>query len=247
MFPKEVKDMKVAKNVEMIELNIQGFRLNPTLLWDDEMAILVDTGMPGQLKALQAAFDDAGVPFEHLKAVILTHQDIDHIGSLPEILEACDWKIEVYAHEQDKPYIEGTKHMIKADPNKLSKEAWDSLPEPMKALYMNPPKAKVDQTLEDGQVLPQCGGIEVIFTPGHTPGHISLYLQESKTLITGDAMVLADGLLRGPVERNTPDMETALKSLEKFLEYDIESVICYHGGFSNKKVNEQIAEIVKSN
>jgi len=245
MLPKEEKSMKVAKNVEMIELNIQGFKINPTLIWDEERAILVDTGMPGQLNALKAAFENAGVPFEKLKAVILTHQDIDHIGSLPEILQTCDWKIDVYAHKEDKPYIEGEKHMIKADPNKLSKEAWESLPEPMKAIYINPPKANVDHLLEDGQVLPDCGGIEVIFTPGHTPGHISLYLQESKTLITGDAMVIGNGTLQGPVARNTPDMETALKSVERFLDYDIESVVCYHGGYSNDKINEQIEKIVK--
>ncbi|MBS4172839.1 MBL fold metallo-hydrolase [Bacillus sp. FJAT-49736] len=237
--------MKVAQNVEMVELNIQGFHLNLTLLWDEEMAILVDTGMPGQLSSIQAAMENTGVPFEKLKAIILTHQDIDHIGSLPEILQACDWKIDVYAHELDKPYIEGSKHLIKADPDKISKEAWDSFPEPMKALYLNPPKAKVDHVLEDGQVLPYCGGIEVIFTPGHTPGHISLYLQESKTLITGDAMVISNGNLQGPVQRNTPDMETALQSLGKFVDYDIESVICYHGGYSNDNVQEQILKIVQ--
>ncbi|QQZ09909.1 MBL fold metallo-hydrolase [Heyndrickxia vini] len=239
--------MKISKHVEMVELDIEGFLLNPTLLWDDEKAILVDTGMPGQLEAIKSAMNKIGVPFENLQAVILTHQDIDHIGSLPEILQAQDERIEVYAHELDKPYIEGTKHMMKADPNKISKEVWDTLPQPMQALYMNPPKAKVDHTLEDGQVLPYFGGIEVIFTPGHTPGHISLYVKESKTLIVGDAMVISNGALHGPVPRNTPDMETALQSLEKFLPFDIENVICYHGGFLSGNIHEQIKQLVRNN
>lgn len=239
--------MKVASKVEMVELNIEGFKVNPTLLWDDEKVILVDTGMPGQLKAIQSAMNEAGVPFEKLNTVILTHQDIDHIGSLPEILQALNGQVEVYAHELDKPYIEGTKHMMKADPKKISKEVWETIPGPMQALYMNPPKAKVDHTLADGEVLPFCGGIQVIFTPGHTPGHISLYLKESKTLIAGDSMVIGNGEIQGPVPRNTPDMETALRSVEKYLEYDIHSVICYHGGFSDKNVNEQIRKIVQAN
>ena len=239
--------MKVADHVEMIELNIEGFKINPTLLWDDEMAILVDTGMPGQLSAIKAAMHQVGVPFEKLKAVILTHQDIDHIGSLPELLQESQGKIEVYAHELDKPYIEGTKHMMKADPTKISKEVWDTLPHSMQALYMNPPKAKVDHTLVDGQELSFFGGIQVIFTPGHTPGHISLYLNESKTLVVGDAMVLNNGAIQGPVPRNTPDMETAIHSLSKFLDYDIQSVICYHGGYTNENIKEQIQEIVQNN
>lgn len=42
--------MRIDKGLAMLELKIQGFGLNPTLIWDDEMAVLVDTGMPGQLE-----------------------------------------------------------------------------------------------------------------------------------------------------------------------------------------------------
>ncbi|MCK9911855.1 hypothetical protein MXD81_22055, partial [Microbacteriaceae bacterium K1510] len=86
----------------------------------------------------------------------------------------------------------------------------ESLPEEVrqKALELceNPPKAKVDRVLTDGEELPYCGGIRVIFTPGHTPGHISLYLQQSKTLVAADAMIVWDGVLRGPVQQTTLDM-----------------------------------------
>jgi glyoxylase-like metal-dependent hydrolase (beta-lactamase superfamily II) len=97
----------------------------------------------------------------------------------------------------------------------MNKEEWLSLPEEMRILFQNPPKVKVDQTVDDGQELPYCGGIRVIFTPGHTPGHISLYLKQSKTLVAGDAMICLDGSLRGPVQQTTLDMNTALRSLEK--------------------------------
>ena len=52
----------------------------------------------------------------------------------------------------------------------------------LQALYMNPPKAKVDHTLVDGQELSFFGGIQVIFTPGHTPGHISYILMKARRL-----------------------------------------------------------------
>ncbi|PEC22610.1 MBL fold metallo-hydrolase [Bacillus sp. AFS018417] len=236
--------MRIDKGLAMLELKIQGFGLNPTLIWDDEMAVLVDTGMPGQLEQIRLAMSKVGVPFDKLKVVILTHQDLDHIGSLPEILNHSNNDIEVYAHVFDKPYIEGTLPLINTDPDRMSKEQWASLPEQMQFLYKNPPKAKVDKTLEDGQELSYCGGIQVIFTPGHTPGHISLYLKQNKTLVAGDAMVVVDGVLQRPVSQTTLDMKTAIDSLEKFLDLDIEKVICYHGGLCSIKDKKQIEDLL---
>ena len=237
--------MKISNGVAALELNIQGFILHPTLIWDDEEAVLIDAGMPGQLEPIRTAMNDLGVPFEKLKAVIVSHQDIDHIGSLPEVVDASINKINVYAHELDKPYIEGKFPLIKTNPERMSKEAWTSLPTEMQLLYMNPPKCKVNQILEDGQELPYCGGIQVIHTPGHTPGHVSLYVKKSKTLVAGDAMICVDGSLQGPVQRTTLDMNAALSSLAKYLEFDIESVICYHGGLCMNTPKEQIQNLVE--
>ncbi|MEN1936291.1 MBL fold metallo-hydrolase [Paenibacillus sp. 102] len=237
--------MKIEDGLAVLKLKIQEFELNPTLLWDEKEAILIDTGMPGQLEGIRDAMIGIGVPFEQLQAVILTHQDIDHIGSLPEIQQKADHSIEVYAHELDKPYIEGQAHLMKTDPSKMSKDQWEALPEVMQFLYKNPPNAKVNRTLEDGGRLSFFGGIEVIHTPGHTPGHISLYSEKYKTLIAGDAMVCVDGKLRGPVPHTTPDMETATESLRRFLEFDIDRVICYHGGVCDSNVKEQIKRLVE--
>jgi glyoxylase-like metal-dependent hydrolase (beta-lactamase superfamily II) len=236
--------MRIDKGLAILELNIQGFGLNPTLIWDDEMAVLVDTGMPGQMEQIHLAMSEVGVSFDKLKAVIITHQDLDHIGSLPEILNQSNNHIEVYAHIFDKPYIEGMIPLIKTDPNRMSKEQWSSLPEQIQFLYKYPPKSKVDKTLEDGEELSYCGGIQIIFTPGHTPGHISLYLKQSKTLVAGDAMVVVDGVLRKPIPQTTLDLKTAIDSLEKFLDLDIEKVICYHGGLCKIKDKKQIRDLL---
>ncbi|KAF6569885.1 MBL fold metallo-hydrolase [Paenibacillus polymyxa] len=160
--------------------------------------------------------------FDKLKAVILTHHDVDHIGCLPEILQECGDHIKVYAHELDKPYIQGEIPLLK-----------DSH-------LVHRPKGKVDDTLIDGQELPFCGRIHVIHTPGHTPGHISLYLRQSKTLIAGDSMYSVSGVLGGIHVPTTPDMDAARLSLKKYLDLDIASVVCYHGGLSNVHVNDQI-------
>ncbi|MDB5085251.1 MAG: fold metallo-hydrolase [Bacilli bacterium] len=244
--------MKVANGIEMLELtmNMMGQQsvIHPTLIWDENEAVLVDTGIPGQLAEFREAMDNAGVPLNKLSKVILTHQDIDHIGSLPEILKASDQKIEVLAHQGDKPYIEGDKPPMKMTAERVAKML-ESLPEEQRqkiqSLFGTPITAKVDKTIVDGEVLPYCGGITVIFTPGHTPGHISLYHHQSKTLITGDALVAVNGKLLGPSPQATPDMETALQSIKKFTKYDIETVICYHGGVYKENANQRLAELVE--
>ncbi len=219
--------MEISKGVEMLQLDFHGNRIHPILLWDREMAVLVDTGFPGQIEDLRMAMEKVGVSFGKLKAVILTHQDVDHIGCLPEIFQECGNNIKVYAHELDKPYIQGEIPLLKD------------------GHLLNPPKCRVDNTLIDGQELPFCGTIRVIHTPGHTPGHISLYLKQSKILIAGDSMYSENGILRGIHAPTTPNISEARLSLKKYLDLDIASVVCYHGGLSNVEVNDQLLGLSK--
>ena len=245
--------MKLADGVEVLELPTQSFVgrtvIHPTLIWDDDTVILVDAGFPGQLQQIREAMGRAGVPFDRLNMVIITHQDIDHIGSLPDIVRESSHKVEVLSHEEERPYIEGRKPLIIVNWGRLSKML-ASLPEDqrqqMEALFGNPPKASVDTVVADGEVLPYCGGVTVIYTPGHTPGHICLYLNQSKILITGDALVSVGGELQGPNPQATYDLDSALKSLKKLTRYDIETVICYHGGVYRDSANERLAELANA-
>ncbi|WP_235822104.1 MBL fold metallo-hydrolase [Gottfriedia luciferensis] len=247
-------EMKIAKGIETIELemNFMGNKsiIHPTLIWDENEVILFDTGMPGQTGVIREAIEKSGLEFSKLSKVILTHQDIDHIGSLADILKNSTHKIEVLAHNEDKPYIEGEKPLIKMNSERIAKMI-ESVPEDqrqnLKAIFTTPLNAKVDTTISDEEVLPFAGGITVIFTPGHTPGHVGLYHHPSKTLIAGDAIVAENGVIMGPRATATPDMETALQSIKKFTNYDIETVICYHGGVINKNVNEQLLALINSN
>ena len=218
--------MEISKGVEMLHLEFHGNIIHPTLLWNQEMAVLIDTGFPGQIEDLHVAMEKVGVSFDKLKVIILTHQDIDHIGSLPEILQEFGSNIKVYAHELDKPYIQGDLPLLKD------------------GHIENPPKGKVNDTLIDGQELSFCGGIRVIYTPGHTPGHISLYLKQSKTLIAGDSMYSVNGIIGGIHAPTVLDIKEARLSLKKYLDLDIESVICYHGGLSKVNINDQIQKVI---
>ncbi|EOQ14862.1 MBL fold metallo-hydrolase [Bacillus cereus] len=217
--------MEIAKGIEMLQLEFQEFVIHPILLWDDEMAVLIYTGFPGQIEDIQVEMEKVGVSFDKLKFVILTHQDIDHIGSLPELLQCCRSNIKVYAHGLDKPYIEGDLPLLK-DGN-----------------IENRPKGKVSDTVIDGQELPYCGGILILHTPGHTPGHISLYLKQSKILVAGDSMYSVNGVLGGVHAPTTLNIMEARQSLKKYLNLDIESVVCYHGGLSKENINVQLQNL----
>jgi glyoxylase-like metal-dependent hydrolase (beta-lactamase superfamily II) len=240
--------MKIADGIGMLELpmNIMGMEriIYPTLLWDDDNVVLVDAGIPGNLQKIKKEMEVVDVSFERLNKIIVTHQDIDHIGGIKDILVENP-EVKVLAHEDDKPYIQGEEKMIRLNSNFMDRI--NALPEEerLKILDMfENASVMVNVSLTDGEELPYCGGITIIHTPGHTPGHICLYHKMSKTLIVGDAMNIVKGQLVGPNLQNMNDEEArdAINSLKKFTEYDIENVITYHGGLFNDNPNERIKE-----
>ena len=216
---------------------------SPTLLWDDDDVILFDTGLPGRLPELTAAAGTIGIELDGVDRIIITHQDMDHIGSLPDVVRACTTSPEVITHVLTKPYVEGEKRLTKMTPARIA-AAIAAVPEDqrpsVRARLESRPRVRVDTTVVDGQHLPYCGGITVIFTPGHTPDHTSFYLRRYKVLVAGDALRTEDGTLFGPPAPVTDDMELALASLARFAELDIESVICFHGGVVSGEVSARI-------
>ncbi|MDP4142944.1 MAG: MBL fold metallo-hydrolase [Bacillota bacterium] len=243
--------MKIANGIEMLECSMKAVGavtpIYPTLIWDESDVILVDAGSGGQdgLIEIDEKMLQAGVAFNRLNKVIITHQDLDHIGGLPRILGNAKQKVEVISHAEEKPYIQGDRRLVKLTDEAMAR--LDAMPEPirnvMKRVFENPPKAPVDKVIADGEELPYCGGIMVIYTPGHTPGHICLYHKPSKTLIAGDELRVIEGKLLGPAPEHTQNLEKAKESLKKLTQYDIEQVICYHGGLFKGDVSKCIKEL----
>jgi glyoxylase-like metal-dependent hydrolase (beta-lactamase superfamily II) len=95
--------------------------------------------------------------------------------------------------------------------------------------------------LVGGERLPYCGGIKVIHTPGHTVGHICLYLEQSRTLVAGDALAVEGGVLRPSLPALSHDVDQAVASLKQLSSVDIAAIICYHGGLYQDRPNERFA------
>jgi len=243
--------MKIENGIYMLEIlsNTMGTPtiIYPTLILNNDSLILIDTGFPGLFNQIYESIEKEGLQFSKLNKIIFTHQDIDHIGNVFEILNKVLENIKTFSHEEEKAYINGEKAPVKLA--KLDSNL-ESLPDNMKVAYkmlkagFQKNKVNIDETLVDGQELPYCGGITVIHTPGHTPGHICLYFKHWKILVAGDIFRVNDGiLLRGKKEFNF-DNELNMKSIQKLIKYDIETVICYHGGIYNDNANKRIAELV---
>ncbi len=220
--------------------------IHPTLVWDETGATLVDAGFPGMFAELRRVIEAAGVPFRHVRRVIVTHQDWDHTGTLPDILRAGSDMIDVCAHGKEKPYIEGALPDYKLTPDKIAVRI-AALPPEKQALaaetFAARPAVPVTRVLEDGELLPIHGGLEVIHAPGHTPGNLCLYLRVHRLLIAGDQLRVVDGRLVGPAPEHTPDMATAMASLKKLAARDIAAVVCYHGGPYYGDVTARIAAL----
>ena len=228
------KPIKVGDDLYALPLSTEMMNgptiLNPALILDEQHGpTLVDTGVPGQLDALTAALAEVGLKVTDVRRVILTHQDLDHIGSLAEVVRVSG--AEVLAHAEDAPYIEGQLPLLKLPPPEQRDAMLAAMPPQARAIFSQPlTPVKVDRTLEDGERLELAGGVRVIFTPGHTPGHLSLYLERSRALISGDALVSSEGRLLGPIERATPDMAEAHASVMKLAKLDVGKILTFHGG-----------------
>lgn len=221
-----------------IERNGQLTVFNASLLLDATHGpTLVDTGLPAQFATVVAALAEAGVQVTDLRRIIISHQDIDHVGCLHELVQASGAR--VLASTVEAPFIDGSELPRFARPEILAQR-----PELRSVAAQFQPSA-VDELLEDNTQLDLAGGVRVIFSPGHTPGHICLYLERTRTLLAGDALTSDNGQLHGPNSSATPDMAQAALSVQKLAALDLAAIVCYHGGVVDNDANGQIRRVVE--
>lgn len=220
--------------------------INPVLLQHDDALVLVDCGYPGFMPLLETALQQKGFRLDQLTAVIITHHDIDHMGALQEMKTAYPG-LAVYAYAADAPYVSGEQQslrleqameMLKTMP--ADQRGWaEAFIAQLKTLQHVP----VDGVLTDGQELPFATGVQVIHTPGHMPGHISLYDTNSKTCIAADAVVVENGTLEIANPQFCLDLESAVASIEKLQHLDIATLVCYHGGVVQDNIIRRLQEL----
>ncbi len=233
-----------------LEFQIGDFKtyLHPVAIKGLNGLMLVDCGNPGFLPKLEKAMAGEGMSPGDIKKILITHQDPDHVGALKALLDKYP-RIEVFCSPEQAPGITGM-----AKPFRLARleQLYESLPDgdERRALAQeiggmrDVPAIDSVTTVSDGGFLSDFEA-RIIEVAGHMPGHLCVYVEREKTLIAGDALISSDGKLLPPDPRFALDLHTAMKSLEKLLDYDIQTVICYHGGLVTEHVRESLLAIIR--
>jgi glyoxylase-like metal-dependent hydrolase (beta-lactamase superfamily II) len=226
-------DFEIAPGVwgkKEVFVNFYMIQNQETKAW-----FLVDAGLSwsaGKIKAMASAlFGEESKP----EAIILTHGHFDHTGALETL--AAEWNVRVYAHYLELPYLTGKSAYPPADPTVgggvMSSLSW---------IY---PKGPVNvknyiHALPDDNTIPGLDEWKYIHTPGHSPGHISLFRQSDKVLIAGDAVVTTKPesalyalsymkSLSGPPKYLTCNWASAKISVLKLAALDPEVIATGHG------------------
>jgi glyoxylase-like metal-dependent hydrolase (beta-lactamase superfamily II) len=207
--------MELLKGVHVIETYA-----TTTLLIDDRL-VLVDASADADAGKLMDYLAKIGVKPKDLSTIFITHTHPDHVGGLAAIKHGSAAK--VAAHRIEADFI-------------ARKRVYDGPPG-----VQRHPGTPVDVHLDDGQ---KHDGLEVIFTPGHTRGSISLLDASRSLLIAGDAANNESGL-RPMDDRYNVDPKQHRESIKKLAKFSFDHAIFGHGAPIKDRARTKFAELVK--
>lgn len=183
--------------------------------------VLVDAGMPKSANEIITVTEERFGSNSRPKAIILTHGHFDHVGGIIELIK--HWDVPVYAHQMEIPFLTGQQSYPEPDPT-----VEGGMVAKMSTMFPNEPinLGNNVKTLPANGTVPHMPGFEWIHTPGHTPGHISLFREKDRALISGDAFVTVkqeslykvftqEQEISGPPRYLTTDWEAAKESVIK--------------------------------
>jgi glyoxylase-like metal-dependent hydrolase (beta-lactamase superfamily II) len=183
---------------------------------------LIDTGFPGSGRGIMEYIRSLGRSEEELTRVIITHNHVDHMGSVAELRQMASFT--VFAHRADPagqgtdpPYPRGIRRLLRVPFFRPVRRHFTLAPE------------DVDVRLEGGEVLPLLGGLEVVATPGHTPGSISLFSAGRRLLFVGDAIQKRRRGPSTPAKMVSTDLAAATASIATMAKLDFDILCLGHG------------------
>ncbi|TYS67941.1 MBL fold metallo-hydrolase [Sutcliffiella horikoshii] len=214
--------------------------------------VLIDTGMPKSAREILSVVENHLGKGARPTAIILTHGHFDHVGASVELVR--HWEVPVYAHELELPYLTGKSDYPEPDPS-----VEGGLVAKVSSYFPNEStdlSGHVHALPEDGTV-PGMEDWSWIHTPGHSPGHVSLFRETDRTLIAGDAFVTVrqDSLYKvivqkqevcGPPRYFTTDWNQAWESVKKLEALKPRLAVTGHGTYmEGEKLAEGLSKLVQ--
>ncbi len=180
--------MKITDNIFVVP----GVTANTYILVDADGLTVIDAGLPRSEKKILAYIANLGKSAHDIKRIVITHADLDHFGGLAALQKATGARTYASQIEADAIAKGESSREIKRTGFSLRRILFDLLSPFIKAAPF-----QVHEIIADGQILPALGGLQVLETSGHTPGHISLFLPGAGVLFCGDSMVSNEKGLQG--------------------------------------------------
>jgi glyoxylase-like metal-dependent hydrolase (beta-lactamase superfamily II) len=190
--------MQIADGIHRVDCPLGERFVALYLLAGDDATLLVDTGVAGSVIGTLLPYMKAhGLPAESVRYVLNTHCDFDHVGGNREAREAFP-NAAMLCHRLDQQMTEDVEATIAGRYGQfIAAHGYDDTPDDAKTYIRSVTgSVPVDLAVSGGECL-RLGGdwaVEIMHTPGHSAGSVSVWDPRSALLIIGDA-VLGDGLL----------------------------------------------------
>src|SRR6478752_7264985 len=210
----------LAPNVWRIPLVrdlVNGFILRD----DDGQVTLVDMGLPSSGPKVIAALGAIGAAPADVTRLLLTHAHPDHAGGAAHVARETGRGFTI--HHDDAAYaVEGSSPP--RDRSFLLGRLFDRFSRPGRDFE----PLTVEREMVDGEVLPVAGGLRVVHTPGHSPGHVSFLHEPTGVLITGDALFNWRGI-GWSIPFFCSDFRMSQQTAQRFTELDFSVAAFTHG------------------
>ena len=184
---------------------VPGVTANAYLLVDPDGLTLIDAGLPRRGTKILRYIASLGFTPEDLKSILITHSDSDHVGGLAALQAMTPAR--TFASAIEAEAIQAGRF---SRPLKL--HGWRKWLLTVSMRFFKVAPGRVDEILSAGQQLPIWGGLHVLSTPGHTPGHLSFYAVEKGVLFPGDSLRCQPGEIIVSRGANTWDEPIARRS-----------------------------------
>jgi len=212
--------MKITDNLFIVP----GVVSNTYILLGADGLTVIDAGLPRSERKILAYIASLGRSAQDVKRIVITHADMDHVGGLAALQKASGAR--TYASKLEAEAIAAGKSSREIQsPGFSPRRLFFALMRP----FMKITPVQVDEIVEEGQTLPALGGLRVVETPGHTPGHISLFAPAAGVLFSGDSIVSDQNGLHGSRPGLTWDEVKARESERKQAALGARVVCTGHG------------------